>query len=174
LWEIAPLFSDGVRALKVEVIPGACMLLRREVFEQVGGFSEDYFMYAEDLDLNYKLKAGRFSNYYVGETAIIHHGGKSSSRQQVSHWATVMKYRAMVRLFHKTRGGWYAFLYRITMGAVATGRLALMALISPLANLVWDREALRLSSGKWKSVLVWAVGGQEFAKDCRELEKAEV
>ena len=63
LWGIAPLFAENVKLLKVDVIPGACMLLRRKVFEQVGMFSEDYFMYAEDLDLNFKLKAAGFTNY---------------------------------------------------------------------------------------------------------------
>jgi GT2 family glycosyltransferase len=126
-------------------------------------FSEDYFMYAEDLDLNYKVKAAGFTNYYVGETAIIHHGGKSSSRQKVSHWATIMKYRAMVHLFRKTRGGVYAFGYRLAMGAVAIGRLVLLILLSPFGSIVWDRESLRFSLEKWKAVLKWAVGWQNVA-----------
>ena len=41
-------------------------------------FSEEYFMYAEDFDLNFKVKQAGYTNYYVGETAIIHHGGRSS------------------------------------------------------------------------------------------------
>jgi GT2 family glycosyltransferase len=163
LWKIAPLFSEKVSLIKVDVIPGACMLLRRTVFEQVGLFSEDYFMYAEDLDLNYKVKAAGFANYYVGETAIIHHGGKSSSRQKISHWATIMKYRAMVHLFRKTRGGVYAFGYRLAMGVVAIGRLVLLALLTPFGNVVGDRESLKFSLEKWKTVLKWAVGWQNVA-----------
>ncbi|HXN21110.1 MAG TPA: glycosyltransferase family 2 protein [Candidatus Dormibacteraeota bacterium] len=162
-WGIAPLFSDDVKLLKVEVIPGACMLLRREVFAEVGMFSEDYFMYAEDIDLNYKLKRAGYTNYYVGETAIVHHGGRSSSQQRVSHWATIMKYRAMVRYFRKTRGRFYEGLYRIAIGFAAVGRLALLALMFPLGNVVWDKESLRFSSAKWKAVLKWALGPQELA-----------
>src|SRR6267143_235798 len=162
-WEIAPLFSDNVKLLEVEVIPGACMLLRREVFAEVGMFSEDYFMYAEDIDLNYKLKRVGYTNYYVGETAIVHHGGRSSSQQRVSHWATIMKYRAMVRYFRKTRGRFYELLYRIAIGFAAVGRLALLALMFPLGNVVWDKESLRFSSAKWKAVLKWALGPQELA-----------
>ena len=97
LWDLAPLFSDDVDMIEVEVIPGACMLLRREAFAAVGMFSEEYFMYAEDLDLNYKLKRAGYKNYYVGKAVIIHHGGKSSSKQKVSQWSTIMKYRAMTR-----------------------------------------------------------------------------
>jgi len=160
LWKIAPLFSENITLIKVDVIPGACMLLRRTLFEQVGLFSEDYFMYAEDLDLNYKVKAEGFANYYVGETAIIHHGGKSSSRQKVSHWATIMKYRAMVQLFRKMRGGVYAFAYRVAMGVVAIGRLVLLVLLMPFGNILGDRESLKFSLEKWKTVLKWAVGWQ--------------
>jgi GT2 family glycosyltransferase len=161
LWKIAPLFSSSVGLIKVDVIPGACMLLRRTVFEQAGLFSEDYFMYAEDLDLNYKIKAAGFSSYYDGETAIIHHGGRSSSRQKVSQWATVMKYRAMVQLFRKTRGRVYAHAYRLVMAAVAVARLGVLTALSPLGDTVWDRQSLRFALDKWKAVLRWAVGWQD-------------
>ena len=163
LWEIAPLFSTDVKLIKVEVISGACMLLRREVFEQVGMFSEEYFMYAEDIDLNYKVKSAGFTNYYVGEAAMIHHGGKSSSRQDVSYWATIMKYRAMGRLFRKTRGRLYGSMYRIAMGCAAVGRLIVLALAYPLGNIVWDRETLRFATKKWTVILRWALGRQRMA-----------
>jgi GT2 family glycosyltransferase len=167
LWKIAPLFSEKVSLMKVEIIPGACMLLRRSVFQQIGLFSEEYFMYAEDLDLNYKVKAAGLTNYYVGETAIIHHGGTSSSRQRVSHWATIMKYRAMVQLFRKTRGSVYALGYRLAMGVVATGRLMLLGLMSLLGNLVSDRESLNYSREKWKTVLKLTAGWQDVAVERR-------
>jgi GT2 family glycosyltransferase len=163
LWEIAPLFSTDVKLIKVEVISGACMLLRREVFEQVGMYSEDYFMYAEDIDLNYKVKRAGFINYYVGEAAMIHHGGKSSSRQEISHWATIMKYRAMGRLFQKTHGRLYGSMYRVAMGCSAVGRLVVLALAYPLGNIVWDRKALQFATNKWRVILGWALGRQRMA-----------
>lgn len=158
LWKIGPLFSDEVSLMRVEVIPGACMLLRRTVFERVGMFSEDYFMYAEDLDLNYKVKAAGFANYYCGDTAIVHHGGRSSGRQKVSQWATLMKHRAMVKLFRKTHGTVYALGYRVAMGAVAILRLTLLTVVAGLGRLVLDPESLNFSIDKWKVVLKWAIG----------------
>jgi GT2 family glycosyltransferase len=163
LWDIAPLFSNDVKLIKVEVISGACMLLRREVFERVGMFSEDYFMYAEDIDLNYKVKQAGFNNYYVGEASMIHHGGKSSSRQEVSYWATIMKYRAMGKLFKKMRGGLYGATYRLAIGCSAVGRLAVLALAYPLGNVLWDRDALRFARKKWSVILGWALGRQSMA-----------
>jgi hypothetical protein len=158
LWEISPLFSNNAKPTKVEVIPGACMMLRREVFERVGGFSEDYFMYAEDIDLNYKVACLGLDNYYVGEAAIIHYGGQSSRHQKVSQWATIMKFKAMLHFYMKTRGRVYAAMYRAAMGCVAMGRLIILALMFPLGGFVWDKGSIREASAKWSAVLKWAAG----------------
>lgn len=167
LWEMAPLFSDEAKLVKVEMISGACMLLRREVFEQVGMFSEEYFMYAEDVDLNYTINRAGLTNYYVGEAVIVHYGGGSSSRQETNHWATIMKYRAMRRLFAKTRGRLYGALFRVAMGFAAVGRLTLLALAYPLGNIVWKRESMRVAFDKWKIILQWALGWQKLALENR-------
>ncbi len=140
------------------------MLLRRKVFAQVGMFSDDYFMYAEDLDLNYKLKDAGFTNYYVGETAIVHHGGRSSSRQKVSQWALVMKFNAMTRLFIKTRGRVYAFGYRVAMGTMAVGRLAILGALFPVSGIVGIRNTLSIAFAKWITVLRWSLGRLDMAQ----------
>jgi GT2 family glycosyltransferase len=163
LWDVAPLFSEDVKLMKVEVITGACMLLRREVFERIGGFSEDYFMYAEDIDLNIKTSNAGFANYYAGDAVMIHHGGKSSSRQSVSHWSTIMKYRAMGRMFQKTRGRPYAALYRTAVGTMAAARLVLLYLAYPLGNILWKKQTLKFATQKWTIIFGWALGSQKLA-----------
>lgn len=158
LWKLGPLFARDIKVVCVDVIPGACMLMRREVFEQVGMLSEDYFMYAEDLDLNIKIHKAGYTNYYIGETAIVHHGGGSSSRQKVSHWATVMQCRAMALYFRKTRGVFYQKLYEASLGAVATVRLLILAATYlPGAGFV-DPRNRRAAFTKWSLVLQWAAG----------------
>jgi GT2 family glycosyltransferase len=165
LWGIAPLFEKNVMLLPVEVIPGACMLLRRTVFEQAGRYSEDYFMYAEDIDLNHKIAKLGLTNYYVGTTSIIHYGGRSSSKQRISHWATIMKYQAMVLYFRKTRGSLYEGLYRVAIAAAAAVRISLLTAMMPFGNILWDKEALNFSFHKWKAVLKWAFGFQDFSAE---------
>ena len=162
LWNIRPLFADAASPLGVEVISGACMLLKREVFEQVGMFTEDYFMYAEDIDLNYKVKKAGFTNYYVSTATIVHHGG-GSSRQEANQWATVMKYRAMGKLFRKTKGYLYGVTYRATIACAAFGRLLILALAYPVANVMWNRQSLQLAARKWRAILKWALGWQTLA-----------
>jgi N-acetylglucosaminyl-diphospho-decaprenol L-rhamnosyltransferase len=130
------------------------MLLRSEVFKKVGMFTEDYFMYAEDIDLNWKVHALGLSNYYLEDAQIIHHGGRSSSRQKVSQWSTLMMYTAMLRYYEKNRSPLYASLYRTAMGVSAVVRLFILAIISPFA----DKEVIEAASAKWRTVLKWAFG----------------
>jgi len=153
LWDISPLFCDTPRPIKVEVIPGACMLLKREVFEKVGLLTEDYFMYAEDIDLNYKVRNLGLSSYYVGAAQIMHHGGTSSSHQPVSHWSILMKHRAMLMYYRMIGGPVYGLLYRVTMGLSALVHLAILAVVFPFG----DKEAVRLKTDKWKTVLRWSL-----------------
>ncbi len=56
---------------KVDVLVGAFMLMKKDTYNQVNGFDEDYFMYGEDIDLSYKLLHSGFHNYYYGETTCI-------------------------------------------------------------------------------------------------------
>jgi hypothetical protein len=169
LWDLGPLFVKNGKPVKVEVIPGACMLLKSETFAKVGMFSEEYFMYAEDLDLNRKVRALGLSNYYIEDAEIIHHGGKSSSRQKVSQWSTMMIQKAMLRYYTTNYGPFYAGMYRAAMGASAAFRLFLLALIFPFT----DREVFDAASSKWSTVLRWAMGRDE-AQAVGTKTKAEV
>lgn len=67
---------------KVDVLVGAFMFMKREVYNQVNGFDEDYFMYGEDIDLSYKVLKSGYKNYYFGETTVIHFKGESTLRDK--------------------------------------------------------------------------------------------
>ena len=57
---------------------GACMMMRRDVFERVGGFDESFFMYFEDKDICKRVKELGYKVIYYPETTIIHLLGGSS------------------------------------------------------------------------------------------------
>ncbi len=63
---------------RVEVLTGAFMFLRRELFEQMKGFDENFFMFGEDIDLSYRIQKSGFINQYLGSITIIHFKGESS------------------------------------------------------------------------------------------------
>lgn len=82
---------------KVDILVGAFMMMKRELYLKVGGFDENCFMYSDDIDLSYLvLKAGK-SNYYFHETSVIHYKGESTVRD-----GTYMKrFREAMQFFYK-------------------------------------------------------------------------
>lgn len=64
----------------VTVLVGAFMFLKRTVYQEVGGFDEQYFMYGEDIDLSYTIAKAGYQNYYFGETTILHYKGESTAK----------------------------------------------------------------------------------------------
>jgi N-acetylglucosaminyl-diphospho-decaprenol L-rhamnosyltransferase len=81
----------------VPVLSGAFMLIRKKVLDEIGGFDERFFMYAEDIDLSYRITQAGYSNYYFPGTTIIHFKGEST-RKNLSY--ITLFYRAMT-LFTK-------------------------------------------------------------------------
>ena len=62
----------------VEVLSGAFMMIKREVFEKVNGFDEDFFMYGEDIDLSIRITRSGYKNYYLGAISVTHLKGGST------------------------------------------------------------------------------------------------
>lgn len=62
---------------KVDAISGSCMFIRSELFNKIGGFDEQFFMYGEDLDLCYQVHQLGFEVHYLPTTQIMHYQGES-------------------------------------------------------------------------------------------------
>ena len=54
------------------VLSGACFWVSGAILAGIGGFDEQFFLYAEDIDLSYRLERAGFVNYYLADTTIIH------------------------------------------------------------------------------------------------------
>jgi N-acetylglucosaminyl-diphospho-decaprenol L-rhamnosyltransferase len=156
LWGMRALFDPEPKVSDVDAISGACMMIERARFERVGGFSTDYFMYAEDIDLCYKLRQAGLRNYYFSGAHIIHHGGGSS--RQSSAFANAMLRESAWRYFRKYHGKLAAGSYRLSVLAVAGSRLALLSLGAPFLVLSGRRGFWSNGWLKWLSILSWAIG----------------
>ena len=67
---------------QVPILVGAFMVLKKEVFQKVKGFDEDYFMYAEDIDLSYRIYKLGYENFYNGSVTLLHFKGESTLRDK--------------------------------------------------------------------------------------------
>ena len=150
-------------AASVEVISGACLMVSRIAFERVGRFSEDYFMYAEDLDLCFKLHKAGFRNYYLGDASVIHHGGQSTSAKSENQFGNVLMRESVFRYLRRHRGRLYAGAYRLTVAGAAVVRLGILAAAWLLTAGQWSRLSLENGFRKWKALLRWSLGRERWA-----------
>lgn len=168
LWGTAALFDQGAAASEVDAISGACLMIKSSVFREVGGFSEDYFMYAEDIDLAYKVYRAGYRKYFVPQSTVVHHGGNSTARAPNTFTAVMMP-EATFRFFRKTRGRRYAAAYRCGMSVNAIIRLVLLRVSRLLALSGRDRRSHQASLRKWRELLRWGLNRntvvQEYYRD---------
>jgi GT2 family glycosyltransferase len=84
---------------EVDWISGAAMCIRREAWEEVGGFDEGFFMYAEDIDWCLRARQAGWKICYVPEAAIVHKIGRSSDQRPLP--MVVQFHRSMARFYRK-------------------------------------------------------------------------
>ena len=70
--------------LSVEFLSGACLLVRRDAFLDIGGFDEAIFLYLEDDDLSLRLRNAGHGLMLVPAARVIHHQGTSSPPSRTS------------------------------------------------------------------------------------------
>jgi hypothetical protein len=90
----------------VDWVVGACLLVRRQAYGQVGGLDEGFFMYSEELDWCRRIKAAGWEIVYLPTAAVIHHEGKSS--EQVVPARHIYFQSSKVRYFRKHHGAFQA------------------------------------------------------------------
>lgn len=101
---------------EVDSVSGSYLLMPKQVFEQIDGFDDDYFMYGEDLDLCYRVKQNGYQVVYYGQASMTHLKGQSGLNTNpaiVNHF-----YQAMVLFYNKHYRKKYNCL---TNGIVLTG-----------------------------------------------------
>lgn len=70
----------GKISKNVDWVSGACFLIERKLFEQIGGFDENFFLYVEDADLCRRIRQLGYMIHLTSEAWIIHYQGQSVSR----------------------------------------------------------------------------------------------
>ena len=151
-------YLDEDQISEVDALSGSCMLMRKDVYDKIGGFDEQFFMYGEDLDLCYRVQKAGFKVYYVPETKIIHYKGESTKRSSLDE--TKVFYGAM-SLFVKKHFSSSFLLELLLRSAInftrflaflAAGKLTLISVIADFLCFdvtLYLAQKLYYSSGIW-------------------------
>ena len=115
-------------------------MVKRDALEKIGRFSTEYFMYAEEMDLCYKLRASRLQELSCGRSRS-RPLWRSEHKKEGTGFSDVLMRESVFKLLNKFRGNMYAQLYRTGLFLSAMAR---MTLLLPLFALrTCDRQPRR-------------------------------
>jgi GT2 family glycosyltransferase len=120
--------SRGETAHAVDWVTGAALVLRREALDEVGLFDEDFFLYSEEVDLQFRLRQAGWEVHYLPEVSVVHHESQFSA--EIPERRINEMWRSRHRYWRKHHG-----VAGARVAALATGgQYALRSAVAPLAR----------------------------------------
>ncbi|NWG29109.1 MAG: glycosyltransferase [Ignavibacteriaceae bacterium] len=158
-------YLDENKTYEVDAVSGSFMMMRKEVYEKIGGFDEQFFMYGEDLDLCYRVQKAGYKVYYVHSTQIIHYKGESTKRSNLDE--TKLFYDAM-HLFVKKHLSSFPIVEIILRSAIGFRKIFAflgkrkISLYTALLDFIFFNLSLYAAEKFYKSITTW-VGFDPYA-----------
>jgi GT2 family glycosyltransferase len=153
------------RARRAPWAVGAFLLLRREAWDDCGGFDEDQWMYAEDLDIGWRMARAGWATRYVPE-ARVHHAEAAATSQVWGGRRVVEAQRAT-----------YAWMAR-RRGRVRTRTVAAVNVLGARARWLWRAIAARFNGRRFATdrdfFWMWAEAHKTAARDARRIGPPDV
>lgn len=147
---------------EVDVVAGAFMFIPRPVLEKVGLFDEAFFMYAEDIDLSYRIQQAGYRNYYIADATIIHFKGESTPLHSARYVHTF--YKAMDLFVRKHYGGRTNSVFRHLLRLAIWVRAGLSWLVQPVKSLRSTANSKQQPLAVYASDKVYALLEKAFAR----------
>ncbi len=145
----------------IDCLSGACIFARRQIIEKLKGFDENFFMYAEDVDLCYRIKNDGWKLYYLSTEKIYHIEGASSKKSSQKYFSAIAQRESNYYYFLKHFGVIQAKAYKTIIFFGSLFRLFVIRLLN-LGNhgtAAQNREFVFL---KYVNLLLWSLGRKKI------------
>ena len=120
LWPGYPANVDATQVRSVDWMGSACLMLRRAALDRVGLLDEEYFIYGDEADLQYRLEKAGWQMFYLPHATTIHYGGRSMTR-----WSRrKMVYRGHMLFFQKNYGPLRTTALRVMLAGLSLAKIA--------------------------------------------------
>jgi GT2 family glycosyltransferase len=128
----------------VDFVIGACILVRRSVYEQVGGFDERFFMYAEESDWMYRMRRAGWQISFTPTAVVTHLGGASGATDKPKINRVFFESLDYYELKHHGFAGLLSLRMAMTIGCTIRAGLwtAVMAVSSKRRELARSKAKL--------------------------------
>lgn len=131
-----PSHADDYVIREVGWMSSACLLVRRSAMDKVGLLDEEYFIYGDEADIQYRLQKAGWKVYYLPHVNTTHFGGRSMNR-----WSRrKMVNRGKMLFYKKNYGSAQTAALRIMLGGLSLSKLVVW---SPVSLLPQQRERAR-------------------------------
>ncbi|MCQ2091606.1 MAG: glycosyltransferase family 2 protein [Fibrobacter sp.] len=122
-------YADPDEVTEVDAVSGSFFCMRSDLYRQLKGFDEDFFMYGEDLDLCFRAKAAGFKNYYTPSTNILHFKGQSCKTRR---WKSYVDfYKAMIIFVKKHKNLYFVPTLLVTLGILFAAFVGMFSRLIP-------------------------------------------
>lgn len=122
-------YLDEDRPGEVENVSGSCMLIRRELLEDIGYLDETMYAYQEDSDFCFRARQSGWRVYFLPEAQIIHYGGQGGSR--VEPYRSIIEWHRSYWLYYRKHlAKDYLFLFNWLYYLLMLAKLGLSLLIN--------------------------------------------
>ena len=140
-WPGYPSHKKFDRAQSVDWMSSACLLLRRSALAQIGFLDEEYFIYGDEVDLQFRLKKAGWQIWYLANVTTIHYGGRSMDRWR----RRKMVYRGKLLFYRKHYGPLRTLLLRMTLAVFSAMKVVIWRTLQALRR-TDTQPALELDS----------------------------
>lgn len=124
-------YQDENAIHTVDAVSGSCMLIRRQVIDQIGLLDERFFAYQEDADYCFRAHKAGWEIYYYPQAQIIHYGSHGGSR--VNPYRSIYEWHKSYWLYYrKNLASRYFFLFNWFYYGVMLIKLASALLVNLL------------------------------------------
>jgi GT2 family glycosyltransferase len=122
---------------EVEAVSGSCMIIRRQVIDQIGYLDETYFAYQEDTDFCFRARKAGWKIFYYPRGAITHFGGEGGSAFQP--YQGIYQWHRSYFIYYNRN---LAKEYSVLVNGVMYAGMLFKLLISLLTNLVSKKKTV--------------------------------
>lgn len=135
---------------EVDILKGACILIRRKALDEVGLLDEEYFMFSEEVDLCTRLTQSGWHLFWIPGAEVIHFGGQST--KQVPEEMFLRLYEGKIMYFRKHQSNLAGRGYKFILCIAALVRLVLTPL-TIFEQPAQRRQHLDLSHNYWQLLI---------------------
>jgi GT2 family glycosyltransferase len=120
-----PSHADDDQIKEVGWMSSACLLVRRSALDNVGMLDEEYFIYGDEADIQYRLQKAGWKVYYLPQANTIHFGGRSMNR-----WSRrKMVNRGKMLFYKKNYGSVQTTALRTMLGGLSLSKIAIWSAV---------------------------------------------